>query len=120
MTDPQIQVDTGLLRADARKWDEIAATFASGLDILHNNCGVGLWHLDSVSQTTQWQHEWVEAKVELVNFAYRGKDRIGGALSLGIAGVGDVLRAMADAYDATDDDTAVTFQQGWEAAGGTA
>ena len=43
MTDT-MGVDTAVLRADAARWDEIAAVFAQGLEILRNDCDVGLHH----------------------------------------------------------------------------
>lgn len=108
------RVDTALLRAEAARWDEIAATFTTGVQTLQNDCDVFLWYLDSITAETEWQHDWVEASCEIINFSYRGKDRIAGAPGIGIPGVASVLRAMADAYDATDDDASITFQHGWD------
>ncbi|WP_444663688.1 hypothetical protein ACT17Q_15975 [Cellulomonas sp. CW35] len=110
------RVDTALLRTEAARWDEIAATFSAGVRTLSDECGVVLWYLDSITAETAWQHEWVTTTTQIVNFAYRGRDRIAGAPGLGIPGVAAVLRAMADAYDAADDDARVTFQQGFDAA----
>ncbi|UJP40651.1 hypothetical protein [Cellulomonas palmilytica] len=112
--DTGFRVDSALLRAEAARWDEIAATFSAGVRTLDDDTDVFLWYLDSITAETEWQHEFVTSAVELHNFALRGRDRIAGAPYIGIAGVAAVLRAMADAYDAADDDAKVTFQRGWD------
>src|SRR5690606_34358288 len=63
------RVDTALLRAEAARWDEIAATFTTGVQTLQNDCDVFLWYLDSITAETEWQHDWVEASCEIINFS---------------------------------------------------
>lgn len=103
------EVTAAQLRQDALRWDEIAVAVQQGVDVLENGAGQYLWYLDHITIGTTFQTDWVEASAEIQNFAYRGRDVIAGAESIGKYGVGSILRAMADAYDATDDEASITF-----------
>lgn len=105
-------VVSDLLRQDALRWDDIAAAFQQGMDVLEDRANSYGWFLDSITATkTEFQSEFVSLSCEIKNFAYRGRDVISGSSQLGMFGVAMTLRAMADAYDATDDDAAVTFAE---------
>lgn len=103
------EVTSALLRQDALRWDEIAVAVQQGIDALENGAGVYLWYLDHITIDTTFQADWTAASCEIQNFAYRGRDVISGTTSIGKYGVAAILRAMADEYDATDDEASITF-----------